>query len=299
MHHGAAPTPAHPTQGTWTLVRGDSVSASSSSVPSPPSPAAIPSARPALPTPPPLSPRRGQIIDRGTTRRESVTAEIWALDGTAKILGNVDVAQADLRGLVTIAGSLTAERVLARGELEVAGALLARGTLEVRGQCRAFADVRAGNAGFDGIVRIGGALWVDRLLQVRGQLTISGSATAGFFQADGQVEIAGTLRAPRVQATVRGSSHIGTVEGEDVQFRLPTRPPILRAFLAGPTLDIGRIEAKSVRIEGVTVQHLRADRIVVGRHCHVVRHEGTIVSCHASSHLGPESRTPPPPGLSR
>lgn len=244
-------------------------------------------------------PRIGQIVDRGTVRRESVHAEIWAIDGTAKVLGDVDANQADLRGFVTIAGRLSADRILVRGELEVVGAMTARGTLEVRGQCRAFTDVGAGDAGFDGIVHIGGALQVARLLQARGQLAVRGSVAAGFFQSDGRFAIGGTLRAPRIQATVRGTSHIGSVEGEDVQFKLPTRPPILRSILESPTLDIDRIEAKSVRIEGVTVQYLRADRTVVGRNCHVVRYDGTIVSCHSSSHLGPESRTPRPPGMSR
>lgn len=250
----------------------------------------------AAPSPPPLS---GQIIDRGTTRRESVRIETWATDGTAKVLGNVEVKQADLRGFVTIAGTLSAERVLSRGELEVVGALTARGTLEIRGQCRTFADVRAADAGFDGTVHVGGALHVARLLQMRGELEVAGSADAGFFQADGRFEVRGTLRAPRVVATVRGTSHIGTVEGGDVRFKLPSLPPILRSILPSPTLDIDRIEATSVEIEGVTVQYLHADRIVVGRNCHVVRHDGTIVSCHSSSHLGPESRTPPPRGMSR
>ncbi|NNN17276.1 MAG: hypothetical protein HKL79_02800, partial [Thermoplasmata archaeon] len=124
-------------------------------------------------------------------------------------------------------------------------------------------------------------------------------ASAGFVQADGQFEIRGTLRAPRVQATIRGVSHIGTVEGGDVQFTLPVRLPILRSILESGTLDIDRIEAETVHIEGVTVQYLRAARIVVGPNCHVVRYDGTIVSCHPSSHLGPESRSPRPAGMSR
>ncbi|MFZ0699859.1 MAG: hypothetical protein WAN74_06715 [Thermoplasmata archaeon] len=274
-----------------------------SAPPSPvsPSPSSAPGTPPILAHPaatPPL-PRAVQILDRGAVRRESVRAETWAIDGTAKVLGDVDVSQADLRGFVTIAGTLTADRVLARGELEVVGVLTARGTLEARGQCRTFADVSAGDAGFDGIVHVGGTLRVTRLLQARGQLAVGGSVTAGFFQSDGRFEIRGTLRAPRIQATVRGASHIGTVEGDDVQFKLPARPPILRSILQSPTLDIDRIEARSVHLEGVTVQYLRADRIIVGRNCHVVRHDGTIVSCHSSSHLGPESRSPRPPGMSR
>ncbi len=272
------------------------------------SPASVPispSATPGGPPSPPkpvaasLPPRTGQIIDRGTVRRESIRAEIWAIDGTAKVLGNVDVDRADLRGFVTIAGALRADRVLARGELEVVGIVTARGTLEVRGQCRTLTDVVARDAGFEGTVHIGGALRVTHLLEVRGQLTVVGSASAGFFQADGQFEIGGTLRAPRVQATIRGVSHIGTVEGGDVRFTLPVRLPILRSILESGTLDIDRIEAETVHIEGVTVQYLRAARIVVGPNCHVVRYDGTIVSCHPSSHLGPESRSPRPAGMSR
>lgn len=272
---------------------------SASSLPAPSLAPPVPPVVGTNPSVPPLPPRSGQIIDRGTTRRESVRAEIWALDGSAKILGAVDVGQADLRGFVTIAGALSADRVLARGEIEVAGALTAHGTLEIRGQGRAFADVDAENAGFDGSVSIGGALRVKRLLQVRGQFAVIGNVTAGFFDADGRFDIRGTLKAPRVRATIRETSRIGAVEGDDVQFRLPSRPPILRTILPSPNLDVDRIEAKTVHLEGVTVQYVRADRIVVGRRCHVVRYDGTVVSCHASSHLGPESRTPPPPGLSR
>lgn len=273
---------------------------SASSPPSPPPLAGVPvpAAPPTAPAPPP--PLSGQILDHGTARHESVRTHMWATDGSAKVLGNVEVGGADLRGFVTIGGTLTADRVLVRGEVEVVGATAARGALEVRGQYRTLADVSAGDAGLQGSVHIGGTLRVARLLQSHGELTVNGSVSAGFFQSKGTIAIQGDLDAPRIQATLRGQSHIGTIHGQDVQLLLPTLPPIVRDILpAGASLDIDRIEAKSVRIEGVTVQYIRADRIVVGRHCHVVRYDGEIVSCHRSSHLGPESRSPPPPGLSR
>ena len=251
---------------------------------------------PAAASPLPLT---GQILDRGTTRRESVRTLTWATDGTAKVLGDVDVGQADLRGFVTIGGKLTADRVLARGELEVGGETVVRGTLEIRGQCRTFADVSARDAGFDGIVHVGGDLRVDRLLQSHGQLEVDASIRAGLFQSDGRFEVSGDIDAPRVDATLRGTSRVGTIRADEVRLKLPARPPILRSIGGSASLDIDRIEAKSVVIEGVTVQYVRADRIVVGRQCHVVRYDGTVVSCHPSSHLGPESRSPPPPGMSR
>ncbi len=262
--------------------------AAAASVPVAPAPAAAP--------PPPLT---GQVLDRGTTRRESVRSQIWATDGTAKVLGNVEVGQVDLRGFVTIGGTLTSDRVLVRGELEVIGETVVQGAREVRGQCRTFANVSARDAGFDGIVHVGGALRVDRLLQSHGQLEVDASVRAGLFESDGRFEISGDLDAPRVRATLRGTSRVGTIRADDVQLKLPARPPILRSIGASASLDIDRIEANSVVIEGVTVQYIRADRIVVGRKCHVVRYDGTVVSCHSSSHLGPESRSPPPPGMSR
>jgi len=62
---------------------------------------------------------------------------------------------------------------------------------------------------------------------------------------------------------------------------------------------VDRIEAESVKLEGVKVAFVRAPQVILGRGCHVTEVDGTIVRRHPSSHVGPESRSLPPYGLRR
>ena len=267
-----------------------------------PTPAAPPAAPPKPPTaaPPaaPKLPRTGEIRDRGVVRRESVHALRWSTDGAVKVLDEVDVGEATLSGPTAIGGSLTADALRSEGTLEVGAAVDVSGSLVSNGSLRTRGPVHAGNADVRGTAHLLGDLKVDRGLTVRGSL-VAPSVRAESFVADGSVEVAGEIAATRVDLRFREKSHIGSVRAATV--RLAARPPNPLEVVLGRDrpVVIVRVEAGSVELEAVDVRFVRAPEIALGRNAHVTEFEGKIVRRHSSARLGPESRSPPPHGLTR
>ena len=242
--------------------------------------------------------RASTVTDRKAARHERVRAELWTSRGTTKVIGEVDVGRADLRGSVAVGGSLRAERVTAYGWLEVVGAVEVRALLGVDGELRAGSTVRAGEGIVRGSLRSAGALLVDAGLRVVGAVRCP-SIAAVTLTLEGDLEIPGMLRASIVSLALRDGSRLGSVAGATVRVR--ARAPGGVASLLGrpPTVEIGRIEADHVEIEGVDVGFVHANEVVLGPGAHVTTLEGRVVRQHRSSRVGPESRTAPPPGLSR
>ncbi|HEY6238897.1 MAG TPA: hypothetical protein VIZ68_06925, partial [Thermoplasmata archaeon] len=65
------------------------------------------------------------------------------------------------------------------------------------------------------------------------------------------------------------------------------------------TFEVRTIEAKEADLEGVVAEYVRADRIALGPGCQIARIDGEVTRVHASSHVGPVSRSPAPYGLTR
>lgn len=238
------------------------------------------------------------LDDRGTVRRDAVRAGRWSISGTAKVAGDVEVEEGRGRGQITVGGKVRAGVFLTHGTFDVTGLVEVRGLLRVRGTLRAAATVHAGDLTLAGIARSAGAVKVDRVASVVGTLDTP-EVSAGAFRLKGVARIPGALRATEVSAELKETSRFGPVIAREV--RIHGKPPNLvdKALFHDRVVSVERIEADSVDLEGVEVAFIRAPRIVLGRDCHVTEVEGTIVRRHPSSHVGPESRTPPPYGLRR
>jgi cytoskeletal protein CcmA (bactofilin family) len=266
--------------------------------------AAAPSPPAASPPPPPTAPPRvGAIRDSGTVRRDSVRASGWTTTGMAKVQGDVDVGVGAASGLVSVAGKLSADTFRARGTLEVVGPVAVRDQLTLDGTVHFQGSLRAGALELRGSLRCAGDLRVDRTLSARG-LVEAPSAHAALFELTGTAEISGDLEAMGVaRARFRGDSEIGTVRAKRVELYGPPTslvPTLLRRVFGGSaTVRIGRVEADSVELSAVDVAFVHAREIVLGPGAHVTAVEGTIVRQSSSSRVGPESRSPPPHGLSR
>lgn len=249
---------------------------------------------PAVPT----VPRSGEIRDRGVARRESVHALRWSTDGAVKVLGEVDVGEATLSGPTAIGGPLSAVSLRSSGTLELGASVDILNVWESSGSVRARGPVHAGDAELRGAAHLLGELNVARRLTVRGSLVAS-SVRAQSFVADGAVQVGGDVSAQRVDLRFRQRSHIGSVHAAAV--RLTVRPPNPVEMVLGRHLpvEVLRIEADSVELEGVDVRFVRSPEIVLGRNAHVTEFEGRIVRRHPSARVGPESRSPPPHGLTR
>lgn len=253
---------------------------------------------PVVPVPSSGSAGLPRLTDRGASRRDSVDAGRWSVRGNAKVTKDVRAGAVDARGWVSVGGAFSAGSLRGRGTIEVVGPIEVNGTASFQGTLRSEGTVRAIDLGLKGQVRAAGALVVDRTATIEGRVEVP-SARIGVLRLTGTARIPGPLTGITFAAELRGTSEFGSITGRSVRLRSPVPTVVDKAFFRERSVSVQRIEAESVSLEGVEAAFVRAPQILLGRNCHVTTVEGTIVRQHPSSHVGPESRTPPPYGLRR
>jgi cytoskeletal protein CcmA (bactofilin family) len=206
-------------------------------------------------------------------------------------------------GLLSVGGKLSAFQFQSSGSLEVVGPTDVRDRLTLHGTSHLAAKVHAGELEVRGALRCPADVRVDRALSVEGVLEAS-SAHVGLLDLTGTAELPGDLEALlSVRARFRGDSRIGTIRARSVDLEGPAAsliPTLFRKVFGGSAVvRIDRVEADSVHLSAVDVGFVRAKEITLGAGAHVTEVVGTIVHRHASSRVGPESRSEPPRGLSR
>lgn len=247
---------------------------------------------------PSMTPVTGTVTERGTIRHDAVRTARWSVTGTAKVTGPVEVGTADVRGTLIVGGLLTADRLRSRGTLEVEGPVNVRGAFSSRGTLRAALTVHAIDLDVNGVARFAGLLTVDRTCAARGVLSAP-ALTVGVLRLEGSAHVAGEIKALTVDANLREASQLGHLTARTVRLRGRVPSLVDKVFFHERTVIVERIDAESVNLTGVDAGLVRAQKIVLGRGCHVTAVDGTVVSRHPSSSIGPESRSPPPYGLRR
>ncbi len=242
--------------------------------------------------------RRGPVVDRQSSRREAVTAPRWDARGIVRVDHDVLVGRASVDGTVVVGGSLTAERLDARGSLEVHGPLEVRGEFRLRGALQAYGPVHVRDATLEGTVRVAGELAADSVLKMTGSLRAP-SVRAGLLQLRGTATVAGTLTAHSVEAELVGDSVLGEVRAREVRLAAPVPNPLRWVLGKETTVTVGRIEAGSVELVAVRAAFVRSPAITLGPSAHLLACEGQIVRAHPSSRVGHESWSRPPAGLRR
>jgi len=232
------------------------------------------------------------------TRRDSVHAQSWVVQGTVKVTGEVDVGTAQVNGTLSVAGPITSDSFSCRGTLDVEGAVTVSGALSTDGNLRAAGAVHAQHATFRGTTRIAREAAVDGPVIVRGQFAAA-SLRATELRADGSVTVPGDLDAADVDVKIRRDGRFGTIRAHTVRLLRSPPNPIEWVFGRSPPPRVARIEADRVELEGVDVDFVRCPEIILGRDAHVTEVEGTVVRRHPSARVGPRSKSPPPYGLSR
>ena len=265
----------------------------------PPVPSGAPPSRPTARA----APRAGVVRDVGTARHEQVRAARWTTSGAIKVLGDVDVGEGILAGLVTVGGKVSADSLRARGGLEVGGTVDVRGALSLDGTTHVSGTVHARSINARGQVRADGAVAADRELVVGGLLEAP-SVSAGLVDLAGAAVVPGELVARgSVTCRVNDPSSLGTVRAPTVVIHGPATglvPTLWRKVFGGSVrVAVERIEADRVELASVDVRFVRATSIVLGPGSHVAEIEGTVVRRHRTARVGPESRSPPPYGLRR
>ncbi len=257
----------------------------------PPSPAP-PSARgvPAAPA--------AALRERGPVVHDTVRADTWSSHGVTKVTGVVEVGRAELEGAVVVGDRLTAEHLSVRGSLEVVGPLSVRSELSLHGAMRAGRGLEAGEAALAGTVQATGPVKVAGRLVSRGSLSVP-SVEARESDLAGLLRVPGEIRSQTVELELADRSEVGAVLARSVSVRGPDGGLLDKLLGRSRRAHLERIEAETVTLEHVDVGSVSAREVVLGRDCHVERLEAVKVRTHPSSRIGPESRSPPPPGLRR
>lgn len=243
-------------------------------------------------------PRRPAQVDRGSVHHASLRAGRWSAAGIAKVDHDVSVGRADLRGTVVVGGTLLAGEVEVRGSLDVRGPIAVTARMRLRGSLEAHSGVRAAELSLSGKIRTSAELVAEKALRVDGALRAPELRSA-LLELRGVARVPGTIEATSLDARFTGDTELGEVRARQVRLRGPV-PNVVRWVLGKEAVvQVARVEAESVFLEGVRVGFARSPSIVLGRDAHLLAHEGTVLRAHATSHLGPESWTPPPRGFRR
>lgn len=238
------------------------------------------------------------LAERGTTLHEDVRAGEWKAGGLTKVAGSVEVDRADLDGLVVVGGSLTATSLSVRGTLDVRGSVSVRDELGVHGIFRSVGAVHAGSISASGTLRSDGSISTDRDLVARG--TFAGASISGrHVRLHGAVRVAGEIRAEEIELDLEAGSTVAAALGRTVKVVGPDGRPLDRVLGRSRRARVEHVEAEHAEFEQVEVGSVVARSVVLGRGAHVGRLDATEVTAHPTSRTGPESRSPPPPGLRR
>jgi hypothetical protein len=261
--------------------------------------------RPSVSSPPgrAVLPRVGDYRDVGPVRHDAVRANSWAVSGLAKVQGDVDVGSVTVQGLLSVGGKIVAGRLAVHGTLDAVGPVEVQGSLDLDGTARFDSPLHAGDLRAHGTLRGAGPVRVDRAFGADGSIEAP-SIAAAFFDLTGGAEIAEELVVGgTARARFRADSRLGEVRAKRVEFHGPPTalvPTLMRRVFGGSAaIYVARIEAETVELSAVDVGFVRARQVVLGAGAQVTAVEGTIVRQHPSSHVGPESRSAPPHGLSR
>ena len=258
----------------------------SASLPPPVSP--VPPKAPAAPA------RTGEVVDRGVVRRVGVRAARWELRGVAKLTGDLDVDTAVIDGAVSVGGKVIAADLRVDGTIESTGDALVSHLLALDGHARVDGSLRAGDIDAEGSLRVGAGVDVDRAVLWRGALEVKGWLKASRIAGEGRFEVGGAVSGKEVDLVLEQPSRAKSISAETVRVRSKRRPLRDRALL-----EVERIDADMVELEGVVVEYLRSAQIIAGPGCRIARYDGKVVRSHPSARLGPSSVSPKPHGLTR
>jgi cytoskeletal protein CcmA (bactofilin family) len=247
------------------------------------------------PVPKPVAPARtGTVTDHGIVRRADVKTAHWTVVGTAKVTGVVEADVVDLDGTTSVGGRISAGELRTKGIFDTGSDTVVNHRLAVEGSARVGGTLHAGDIDVRGTLRVGGTVDVDRSVLWRGAVEVGGSLKASRFAGEGRVEVGGTIAVKEIDIALDSPSTAGAIVAETVRIRRRHR-------LLGPTagLEVERIDADLVELEGVHVEYLRASRIIAGEACRIARFDGTVVRKHPRARLGPSSVSARPHGLWR
>ena len=210
-----------------------------------------------------------------------------------RVTDRAEADEARLDGVVSIGGPLRVRSGEVRGVIDVFGKLEATESFRVNGTARFHAPASASRFYPNGRTEVMGGLDSPATAEGRGILVVRGPWRCGALRFDGTLQVEGSVIATSVDVTLHGKSSVETLQAGKVLIRQRRR----FARREQATLRVSRMEATEVFLEGVSAEHLRADRVTLGPDCHIAHLTGMVVSRHRTAHVGPEAIAPRPYGL--
>jgi cytoskeletal protein CcmA (bactofilin family) len=217
------------------------------------------------------------------------------LTGRAKVAGAVELDQLTVRGDLSVAGPVTADRWDAVGRTLVEGDGKGTGDWRLHGESRFGGGLSAGSLTVDGRLDVRGGVQVTGGVSVRGSLDVGTDLKTGPLQVDGALSVVGAATATTFRLMVRGPSKADRIKADQVTIDRKSSP----FDRDPPVLEVLEIEAQEVHLTGVVAQYVKAPRVTLGPGCRIAQVDGTVVARDPKSHVGPQVRSAPPYGLSR
>jgi cytoskeletal protein CcmA (bactofilin family) len=240
------------------------------------------------------------VESSGSSRHDRISVSSWKVEGGASVVGDVEAGTVQGTGLVSVGGKWRSGTVHLTGRLEVFGATEIRGPLTLTGPARFHGPVTLAEATVHGSLETGGPLIASGPLQITGSAQIRGALTAPSLQFQGTLHVDGDVVVPKVTGTLAGGpSKVSRILATEVEL---TRAGGLFSFPPGRpmgSLEVMRLEAHYVSLEGVRAEYVRADEIRLGVGCQIQHLDGKVIEQHRSARVGYVSETPAPHGMTR
>jgi cytoskeletal protein CcmA (bactofilin family) len=240
------------------------------------------------------------VETQGSARHDRISVGSWQVEGGASVVGDVDAGSVQGSGLVSVGGTWRSGTVRLAGMLEVYGPTEIRGPFTLTGSARFHAPVTLADATVGGAVEVNGPLTATGPVRFTGTTQVHGPFTAPSLHFQGILRVDGDLQVPKVTGVLAGGkSKIARILANDVEL---TRVGGLFSFPPWKTagsLEVLRIEAHYVSLEGVRAEYVRADEIRLGAGCQIQHLDGQVLEQHRTARVGYVSETPPPPGMTR
>ncbi|MFX3617777.1 MAG: polymer-forming cytoskeletal protein [Sporolactobacillus sp.] len=212
-----------------------------------------------------------------------------AINGSGKILGDVDCRNMDVNGSGKALGSVQAARVMVSGSARFEKNICAR-LMTINGSSSIHGKVKADLLQINGHARIDEGVQGEQV-KVSGVLILHGDLVAEEITSEGQLRIDGLCTAERIDMTLGGMhSQIKEIGCATVVIRKRPFASLVGQLLFGARrqrITVDTIEGDEIYIESTRAKAVRGKRVTIGPDCEIdeVTYTDTY-ACDDRAHVG-------------
>jgi len=193
-----------------------------------------------------------------------------AIEGTAKITGDIDCLDLMVDGVARIHGNIKAETGKVNGVALINGAWQSD-KLIVSGYSKIAGDISVKQIRIEGSTRLNSSISAEEV-EIAGHAKIKGDCEAEVFISRGVFTIGGMLNAGSIDILSIGRCQVRDVGGENISVRRGNPNllvKILTSILSSPGFITETIEADDISLEYSSVKVVRGGNVRIGPGCHI------------------------------